>query len=346
LKTEVINLVKVFSNDIGIDLGTSTVLVYVKGKGIVLKEPSVVAVDSYSGRIYAVGEEARKMLGRTPDVIQAIRPLADGVISDYDLTEQMLKAFINKVCKRRLIKPRIMICVPSGVTEVEQRAVVDAARQAGARKVYLIEEPIAAAIGAGIDISRPRGMMVVDIGGGTADVAVISLGSIVVSRSIKVAGDEFDDAVVKYIRKKYSLNIGLRTAEDVKINIGCVYPRDKALSMEIRGGSLLTGLPQTITITSEEIREAFEDAFVEIIDAVKLVLEETPPELVGDILEDGILLTGGGSLVSGLDKRLEKETGIKFILAEDIVACVAKGAGIAIEEIDNYSDPTHIYYKR
>ncbi|MCH5185912.1 MAG: rod shape-determining protein MreB [Oscillospiraceae bacterium] len=337
---------KIFSNDIGIDLGTATVLVYVKGKGIVLKEPSVVAVDIYSNKIYAVGEEARKMLGRTPDAIQAIRPLADGVISDYDLTEQMLKAFINKVCKKRLIKPRIMICVPSGVTEVEQRAVIDAAKQAGARKVYIIEEPIAAAIGAGLDISRPRGMMIVDIGGGTADVAVISLGSIVVSRSIKVAGDEFDEAVVKYIRKKYSLNIGMRTAEDVKISIGCVYPREKDISIDIRGGSLLTGLPQTIQVTSEEIRAAFEDVVIEIIDEVKAVLEETPPELVGDILEDGILLTGGGSLVHGLDKRLKKETGIDVYLADDIVSCVAKGSGIAIEGIDAMNDPTHIYYKR
>ncbi len=337
---------KLFSNDIGIDLGTATVLVYVKGKGIVLKEPSVVAVDIYSGKLYAVGEDARKMLGRTPDAIQAVRPLADGVISDYDLTEQMLKAFINKVCKKRLIKPRIMICVPSGVTEVEQRAVIDAAKQAGARKVYIIEEPIAAAIGAGLDISRPRGMMIVDIGGGTTDIAVISLGSIVVSRSIKIAGDEFDEAVIKYIRKKYSLNIGARTAEDVKMSIGCVYPREKDISIDIRGGSLLTGLPQTIKVASEEIRMAFEDVVVEIIDAVKMVLEETPPELVGDILEDGILLTGGGSLINGLDKRLSKETGISVNLAEDIDACVAKGSGMAIESIDVLSDPTHIYYKR
>ncbi len=337
---------KVFSNDIGIDLGTSTVLVYVKDKGIVLKEPSVVAVDVYTNKIYAVGEEARRMLGRTPDAIQAIRPLADGVISDYYLTEQMLKAFIGKVCKRRLIKPRIMICVPSGVTEVEQRAVIDAAHQAGARKVYIIEEPIAAAIGAGVDISKPRGMMVVDIGGGTADIAVISLGSIVYSRSIKTAGDEFDDAVIKYIRKKYSLNIGARTAEDVKISIGCVYPRERDISIQIRGGSLLTGLPQTIEITSEEIREAFEDVACEIIDAVKDVLENTPPELVGDILEDGILLTGGGSLVYGLDKRITKETGIHAILADDIVSCVAKGSGAALEHIDVISDPTHTFYKR
>lgn len=337
---------KVFSNDIGIDLGTATVLVYVQGKGIVLKEPSVVAVDVYNNKIHAVGEEARRMLGRTPDSIQAIRPLADGVISDYYLTEQMLKAFINKVCKRRLIKPRIMICVPSGVTEVEQRAVIDAARQAGARSVYIIEEPIAAAIGAGLDISRPRGMMVVDIGGGTADIAVISLGSIVYSRSIKTAGDEFDDAVIKYIRRKYSLNIGARTAEDVKISIGCVYPRERDISVKIRGGSLLTGLPQTIEVSSEEIREAFEDVSCEIIDAVKDVLEHTPPELVGDILEDGILLTGGGSLVYGLDKRITEETGIEAIIADDIVSCVAKGTGAALEHLDSMADTTHTYYKR
>lgn len=337
---------KLFSNDIGIDLGTATVLVYVKGKGIVLKEPSVVAIDVHTNKLHAVGEEARRMLGRTPDAIQAIRPLADGVISDYYLTEQMIKAFIGKVCKRRLFKPRIMICVPSGVTEVEQRAVIDAAHQAGARKVYIIEEPIAAAIGAGVDISQPRGMMIVDIGGGTTDVAVISLGSIVTSRSIKVAGDEFDEAVIKYIRKKYSLNIGARTAEDVKISVGCVYPREKNISIDIRGGSLLTGLPQTITVSSEEIREAFEDVVVEIIDAVKNVLEETPPELVGDILEDGVLLTGGGALVHGLDKRLKRETGIEVYLAEDIVSCVAKGSGLALDNMDVLSDPTHIFYKR
>ncbi len=337
---------KMFSNDIGIDLGTATVLVYVKGKGIVLKEPSVVAVDTYTGKIYAVGEEARRMLGRTPDSIQAIRPLADGVISDYDLTEQMIRAFINKVCKKRLFKPRIMICVPSGVTDVEQRAVIDAAHQAGARKVYIIEEPIAAAIGAGIDISRPRGMMIVDIGGGTADIAVISLGSIVYSRSIKTAGDEFDEAVIKYIRKKYSLNIGARTAEEVKISIGCVYPRERNISIKIRGGSLLTGLPETVEVTSEEIREAFEDVADEIMEAVKDVLENTPPELVGDILEDGILLTGGGSLIYGLDKRITKETGINAVLADDIVSCVAKGSGAALDHIDAMSDPTHTYYKR
>lgn len=336
---------KGFSNDIGIDLGTATVLVYVKGKGIVLKEPSVVAVDVYTNKIYAVGEEARRMLGRTPDSIQAVRPLADGVISDYYLTEEMIKAFINKVCKKKLFKPRIMICVPSGVTEVEQRAVIDAAHQAGARKVYIIEEPVAAAIGAGIDISRPRGMMVVDIGGGTADVAVLSLGSIVTSRSVKTAGDEFDEAVIKYIRKKYSLNIGARTAEDVKISIGCVYPREKNISISIRGGSLLSGLPQTIEVSSEEIREAFEDVVIDIIDAVKGVLEDTPPELVGDILEDGILLTGGGSLIYGLDKRLKYETGIDVHLADDIVSCVAKGAGAALDNIDVLSDPTHMYYK-
>lgn len=338
---------KLFSNDIGIDLGTATVLVYVKDKGIVLKEPSVVAIDMNTQKLYAVGEEARRMLGRTPDSIRAIRPLADGVISDYYLTEEMIKYFINKVCKRRLFKPRIMICVPSGVTEVEQRAVIDAARQAGARKVYLIEEPIAAAIGAGVDISKPRGMMIVDIGGGTTDVAVISLGSIVTSRSAKTAGDEFDDAVIKYIRKKYSLNIGARTAEDVKISIGCVYPREKDISVDIRGGSLLSGLPETITVSSEEIREAFEDVVAEIIEAVKNVLEETPPELVGDILEDGILLTGGGALISGLDKRLKHETGIDVFLAEDIVSCVAKGSGLALDNIDILQeDPTHTYYKR
>lgn len=337
---------KGFTNDIGIDLGTSTVLVYVKGKGIVLKEPSVVALDTYTNRICAVGESARSMLGRTPDSIQAIRPLENGVISDYDLTEQMIRKFIEKVCHKTLFKPRVMICVPSGVTDVEQRAVIDAVSQAGAGRVYIIEEPVAAAIGAGVDISKPRGMMIVDIGGGTADIAVISLGAIVYSRSIKVAGDKFDEAIKKYIRRKYSLNIGSRTAEDVKISIGGVYPRERSISVKVRGGSLLTGLPETIEVSSDEICEALGEVSSEIIDSIKNVLENTPPELLGDILEDGILLTGGGALIYGLDKLITQETGITAIPADDIVSCVAKGSGVALNYIDSLTDPTHIFYKR
>jgi len=326
--------------DIGIDLGTASVLVYIKGKGIVLKEPSVVAVDTNTDRVLAVGAEAQRMLGRTPGNIVAIRPLRDGVISDYDITEKMLKHFITKVTKRkfRLFKPRVIICVPSGVTEVEERAVIDASTQAGASKTYLIEEPIAAAIGAGIDIAKPCGNMIVDIGGGTTDVAVISLGGIVVSESIKVAGDKFDDAVIKYIRKKYNILIGERTAEEMKIKIGCVFKSGTDLYepriMEVRGRSLISGLPKTITVSSDEMYEAFDEPATAIVDAVKVVLEKTPPELVGDISANGILMTGGGSLVWGLDKLITYETGIKAYVAEDTVSCVALGTGRALDNIE------------
>ena len=332
------NFFKRFSNDIGIDLGTSSVLIYVKDKGIVLKEPSVVAVDLHTGKLAAVGEEARRMLGRAHEAIQVVRPLSDGVISDYDLTEQMLKYFIARVTRNKFFKPRVMICVPSGVTEVEQRAVRDAALQAGAKKVKLIEEPLAAAIGADLDISRPRGIFVIDIGGGTTDIATISLSDIVISKSIKTAGDEFDNAVIDYVKKQYSLQIGVRTAEEVKCSIGCVYPRPTDISIEIRGGSILTGLPQTIQVRSEEIRYAFEPVVQEIISAVKEVLENTPPELIGDILEDGALITGGGGLVYGLDKRLSDETCLNIRVAEDPVSCVAKGAGAALEHLEVAND--------
>ncbi|MDR0405240.1 MAG: rod shape-determining protein MreB [Clostridiales bacterium] len=323
--------------DIGIDLGTASVLVYIKGKGIVLKEPSVVAMDTSTKTLLAVGEEARRMLGRTPGNIVAIRPLRDGVISDYNMTERMLRYFLDKICKRRIFKPRVIICVPSGVTEVEERAVIDAAMQAGASKTYLIEEPIAAAIGAGIDISRPCGNMIVDIGGGTTDIAVISLGGIVVSESIKVAGDKFDEAIIKYIRKKHNILIGERTAEDMKIKIGCVFKGGggeyEEKSMDIRGRSLVSGLPKTITVTSGEMLEAFDESAASIVEAVKAVLENTPPELVGDISTYGILMTGGGSLVSGLDRLIAHETGIGTRVAEDAVSCVAIGTGKALENI-------------
>jgi len=323
--------------DIGIDLGTASVLVYIKGKGIVLKEPSVVAIDKNTNKLLAVGEEARRMLGRTPGNIVAIRPLRDGVISDYDITEKMLKHFIGKVCGNkafRFFKPRIVVCVPSGVTEVEKRAVREAAMQAGARKTYLIEEPIAAAIGAGIDISKACGSMVIDVGGGTTDIAVISLGGIVVSASIKVAGDKFDEAISRYMRKKHNIMIGERTAEELKINIGTVYPRVQEVSMEIRGRNLISGLPKTITVTSSEIMEALEEPVSSIVEVVHSVLERTPPELASDISDRGIVMTGGGSLIYGFDKLIQENTGINVVIADDAVSCVALGTGKALEHIE------------
>ncbi len=320
--------------DIGIDLGTATVIAYVKGKGIVLREPSVVAVDTNSKDVLAVGGEARRMLGRTPGNIIATRPLRDGVISDYTVTERMLKYFISKVGGKTLFSPRVMICIPSIVTEVEKKAVIDAASNAGARRVYLIEEPIAAAIGAGIDISKPCGNMVVDIGGGTTDIAVISLGGSVVSSSLKVAGDKFDEAIVKYIKKKYNVAIGERTAEDLKINIGCVFPKIQDMEMDVRGRDLITGLPKTITVHSSEMLEALIEPAMQIIDAVHSVLEKTPPELAADISDRGIYMTGGGCLVDGLDKLLQEKTGINVMIAQDTVSCVALGTGKALDNLD------------
>jgi rod shape-determining protein MreB len=323
--------------DIGIDLGTASVLVYIKGKGIVLKEPSVVAIDNNTNKLLAVGEEARRMLGRTPGNIVAIRPLRDGVISDYDITERMLKYFIKKVCSNnffKFFKPRIMVCVPSGVTEVEKRAVEDAAVQAGAKRTYLIEEPIAAAIGAGIDISKACGNMVVDIGGGTTDIAVISLGGIVVSNSIKVAGDKFDEAIVRYMRKKHNIMIGERTAEELKINIGTVYPRTQEVSLEIRGRNLISGLPKTITVTSSEMMEALEEPVTSIVEVVHSVLERTPPELSSDISDRGIIMTGGGGLLYGLDKLIQEKTNIKVYVADDAISCVALGTGKALDNLE------------
>ena len=321
-----------FGQSIGIDLGTATVLVYVKGKGIVLREPSVVAINRHTGEALSVGEEARHILGRTPGNIVAIRPLKDGVISDYSVTEKMLKYFIHKVCGKFIFAPTIMVCVPSGVTEVEKKAVVDAASQAGARKVYLIEEPIAAAIGAGIDISKACGSMVVDMGGGTTDIAIISLGGAVVSTSIKVAGNKFDEYIIKYIKKRYNVVIGDRTAEDLKINIGCVYPRMQRLEMEVRGRHLATGLPVNLVVNSDDMLEALKEPAAQVVEAVLSILERTPPELSADISDRGIYMTGGGCLVHGLDKLLQEKTGINVMIAEESVSCVAIGTGKALDD--------------
>ena len=327
--------------DIGIDLGTASVLVYIKGKGVVLNEPSVVAIDKNTGRLLKVGAEAQAMLGRTPGNIVAIRPLRDGVISDYDMTERMLKEFIRKVTGGfHLFPPRIMVCVPSGITEVEERAVIDAGRQAGARRVYLIEEPVAAAIGAGIDITKPDGHMVVDIGGGTSDIAVISLSGVVESASIKVAGDQFNEAVVKYMRRKHNILIGERTAEQMKMEIGCVYPKEEEATIEIKGRCLMTGLPKTITVNSTEMMEAFEEPVERILEAVHNVLERTPPELVADISNNGIVMTGGGSLVDGFDKLITARTGIHTVVAEDAISCVAEGTGKSLDSLGDMQDGT------
>ena len=319
--------------DIGIDLGTASVLVYVKGKGVVLKEPSVVAFDRNTTKIKAIGEEARLMLGRTPGNIVAVRPLRQGVISDYTVTEKMLSYFISRTVGKSLFgrKPRISVCVPSGATEVEKKAVEDATYQAGAREVSIIEEPVAAAIGAGIDIAKPCGNMIVDIGGGTADIAVISLGGVVVSNSIKVAGDDFDEAIVRFMRKKHNLLIGERTAEEIKINVGTVYKRPENLTMDVRGRNLVTGLPKTVTVTSEETEEALREPAYQIVDAVHNVLERTPPELAADISDRGIVLTGGGSLIQGLEELIEEKTGINTMTAEDPLTAVAIGTGKYIE---------------
>lgn len=329
------------AKDIGIDLGTASVLVYIKGKGVVLNEPSVVAIDKNTGRLLKVGAEAQAMLGRTPGNIVAIRPLRDGVISDYDMTERMLKEFIRKVIGGfHLFPPRIMVCVPSGITEVEERAVIDAGRQAGARRVYLIEEPVAAAIGAGIDITKPDGHMVVDIGGGTSDIAVISLSGVVESASIKVAGDQFNESIVKYMRRKHNILIGERTAEQMKMEIGCVYPKEEEATIEIKGRCLMTGLPKTITVNSTEMMEAFEEPVERILEAVHNVLERTPPELVADISNNGIVMTGGGSLVDGFDKLITARTGIHTVVAEDAISCVAEGTGKSLDSLGDMQDGT------
>ncbi len=324
-----------FVEEVGIDLGTANVLVYIKGKGVVLEEPSVVAINRDTNEIVAVGEEARQMLGRTPSNIVAVRPLRDGVISDYDVTERMLKHFIRRTCgSGGFFKPKIMVCVPSGVTEVEKRAVKEAAIEAGGKSVYLMEEPVAAAIGAGLDISKPNGVMIIDIGGGTTDVAVIALGGIVTSNSVKVAGDKFDEAIVKYMRKEHKLYIGERTAEEMKMTIGTAYPREMVVVQECRGRDLVTGLPKSIEITSKQMMEALEEPLQVICETVHAVLERTPPELAADISNSGIVMTGGGALLHGIDRRIEERTGIPVRIADDPKSCVAIGTGKALNSLE------------
>src|SRR5450631_2812383 len=318
-----------------VDLGTANTLVYVRGRGIVLNEPSVVAVNSRDNRPLAVGAEAKRMIGRTPSHIQAIRPLKDGVIANFDICEKMLRYFIHKVHQRRFAKPRMVICVPSGITGVEQRAVMEAAEYAGARKpAYIIEEPMAAAIGAGLPVHEPTGNMVVDIGGGTTEVAVISLGGIVTSQSVRIGGDELDEAIIAYIKKEYSLALGERTAEEIKIALGSAFALEEELHAEIRGRDLVTGLPKTVVVSTEEIRKAIDEPVAAIVDAVKVTLDRTPPELAADIMEQGIVLTGGGALLHGLDSRLTQETGMPIVVARDPLNCVAIGSGQCLEEFE------------
>ena len=320
--------------EIAVDLGTANTLVYVRGRGIVLSEPSVVAIDQQSGEVHAVGVEAKRMLGRTPGTISAIRPLKDGVIADFDVTEQMLRHFIQKVHHNRFAHPRVVVCVPSGVTGVEKRAVEEATLSAGARQAYLIEEPMAAAIGAGLPVSEPTGNMIVDIGGGTTEVAVISLGGIVVSQSIRVGGDEMDDAIMSHIKKEYKLLIGQQTAEELKLEIGSAWELSEEVRAEVRGRDMLTGLPKTIVITSEEIRRALDEPVRQILDAIKSTLDKTPPELAADIMDRGIVLAGGGALLSGLDVRLREETLMPVHVAESPLTCVAVGSGRSLEEFE------------
>ena len=326
----------VFSNDIGIDLGTATTLVYVKGQGVVLCEPSVVAIDRNTNQVLAVGEEAKRMLGRTPGNIVAIRPMKDGVIADFDITEAMLRYFIRKVHRRMpLITPRVVVAVPSGITEVEKRAVKDSAERAGARSpVFLVEEPIAAAIGVGLPIHEPSGNMVVDIGGGTTEIAVISLAGIVFSKSIRIGGDECDEAIINHLKKTYNLMIGERTAEEVKIKIGSAYPLEEETTMEVRGRDILAGLPKTITVSSEEIREALSEAVSAILEAIRITLERTPPELSADLISRGLILAGGGALLRGLDKLISEETGLPVHVADDPLTAVALGTGRYLSDIN------------
>lgn len=324
-----------FSEEVGIDLGTANVLIYIEGKGVVLQEPSVVAINKDTNEILAVGSEAKRMIGRTPGNIAAIRPLREGVISDYDVTEKMLQYFIGKTCGgSRFFKPRIIVCVPSGVTEVEKRAVKEAALQAGGRSVFLIEEPVAAAIGAGIDITGPEGVMVIDIGGGTTDIAVISLGGIVTSASVKIAGDRFDDSIIKYMRKNHNLYIGERMAERLKKDIGMAHESEESLTAFCKGRDLVTGLPRTVGVSSEEILKALDEPLDVICEAAHSVLEKTPPELAADVGESGIVITGGGAYLRGIDKRIEERTGISTFVAEEADFCVAKGTGASLKYID------------
>jgi rod shape-determining protein MreB and related proteins len=326
-------LLGLFSNDIGIDLGTANTLVYVKDQGIVLREPSVVAVRSGTSQVLAVGDEAKRMLGRTPGNIVAVRPLKDGVIADFEMTESMLRHFITKVHNRKWVRPRVVIAVPSGITEVEKRAVKESAAHAGAREVYLIEEPMAAAIGVGLPVQDAAGNMIIDIGGGTTEVALISLSGIVFSRSVRVAGDELDEAIAGYMKRAYNLMIGERTAEEIKIRIGSAYPMDKETSMEVKGRDLVAGLPKTLAITSQEVREALLEPIATIVESVRVTLERCPPELSADLVDRGLVLAGGGALLRGLDKLLQEETGLPVHIAEDPLSAVAEGTGRALSEI-------------
>ena len=328
-----------FSKDIGIDLGTADTLIFMKGKGIIMREPSVVAVDTRNDTVRYVGQDSKEVIGRTPGSIVAVRPLKDGVIADFDITASMLQIFIRKVCNNSVLaRPRIIICIPSGVTEVERRAVREAAIKAGAKHVSIIEEPMAAAIGAGLPVAEATGSMVVDIGGGTSEVAVISLGGIVASRSVRVGGDELDNSIIQYIKRKYNLLIGERTAEDIKINIGSAFPLEEEATMDIKGRDLMDGLPKNIQITSEEIREALADPLSMVLDAIRTTLEKTPPELSADIIDHGITLTGGGALLRGLDQLIEKETGMPVHIAESPLDCVAMGTGRVLDDIDRLRD--------
>ncbi len=322
------------AKDIGIDLGTANTLVYLKGKGIILREPSVVAVNKAEGKVLKVGSEAKEMIGRTPGNVVAIRPLKDGVIADFDSTQAMMKYFIKKAYPSTFIKPRVVVCIPFGVTEVERRAVEESVLSAGAKSAHLIEEPMAAAIGAGLPVSEPTGSMVVDIGGGTSEVAVISYGGIVSSQSLRVAGDELDDDIVDYIKKEYNLMIGERTAEEIKFNIGSAYEYEDETTMEVKGRDLITGLPRTITLTSKEIRSAMSESIFAIVDAIKNTLEKTPPELAADVMNRGIVLTGGGALIRGLDVLIAEETGIPVYVADNALDCVALGTGLALSALE------------
>ncbi len=327
-----------FERDIAIDLGTAMTLFYVRGKGIALREPTVVAVDKQTGRLLKVGEDAQKMLGRTPANIVAVHPIANGVISDYDMTSAMLKELISKITSFSFFKPRVIVCVPSSITGVEERAIIDASIEAGARKVYLLEKSVAVAMGAGLDISKPDGHMVIDIGAGTTEIAVVSLGGVVECESIKYAGNEFDDAIIKYIRRKHNLLIGSRTAEELKLSIGCVYPQDEVSYEEVKGRCLMTGLPRSVNISSNDMIEALEEPSARILETLHLVLERTPPELIADISENGIVMSGGGSLIQGLDRLVQSKTGITTTIVDDAVSCAAYGAGKMLQKLGDMQD--------
>ncbi len=335
-----------FANDISIDLGTTSVLVYIKGRGVVLNEPTVIAVDTQKQEVVAVGAEAGAMMGRTPPNIRVVHPLRDGVISDYTLALEMIRRLIRRVINRVPGRPRIMMCVPSGITDVEQRAVIDAAREVGAKDIYVIEEPVAAALGAGLKISEPRGTMVIDIGGGTTDIAVISLGGVVASRSVKIAGDEVTEEIIRYMRREMHLHIGKVTAEKLKTTIAGVVMRDKEILCEAKGVCTITGFPKSVTVSSNDLCEIFDEFVYNITERVREVLDLTPPELQGDIILNGIIMTGGGSLLYGLDKRIEAEIGVNCYLAEDITQCVVRGTGLALSKIDFVSKPNEIYHKK